>query len=108
MHMKRNLTDIEFLYPKELNLENFVQIPQEEPFSGKAIAYLHALSLRITRDPGIRNYPDVATFAIFCRKDNPVFKFVSQRLQLKMILVVVLALLIALVVIGGGVLGLLR
>jgi hypothetical protein len=68
--MKKNLHNIEFLFPKELDMDSFVQIPREEPFSGDAIAYLHALSLILNKDPRTRNYPDVATFAFFCRKGN--------------------------------------
>ncbi|MCX6249775.1 MAG: acyl-CoA reductase [Bacteroidetes bacterium] len=68
--MMDKLNDIEFLFPKEFNMEKFVQNPQEEPFSVNAIAYLNALSLILNKDPGTKKYPDVATFAFFCRKAN--------------------------------------
>jgi Acyl-CoA reductase (LuxC) len=68
--MKKNLHNIEFLFPKEPDFDSLVQIPREEPFSGNAIAYLHALSLIINKDPRIKNYPDVSTFAFFCRNGN--------------------------------------
>src|ERR1039457_6282543 len=68
--MKKWLTDIEFLFPKELNMEDFIQIPPEEPFSDNAITYLNNLSLIINKDPRTKNFPDVETFAFFCRKTN--------------------------------------
>ena len=68
--MTENLIDIEFLFPKEPSMDNLVQIPGEEPFSGNAIAYLDALAHILNKDPRTKNYPDVATFAFFCRKGN--------------------------------------
>lgn len=70
IRMKEKLTDVEFLFPKDLNMDNFVHIPGEEPFSENAIAYLDALAHILNKDPGTKNYPDVATFAFFCRKGN--------------------------------------
>jgi hypothetical protein len=68
--MKEKLTDIEFLSPKDPDMDNLVQIPGEEPFSENAIAYLDALSHILNKDPRAKNYPDIATFAFFCRKGN--------------------------------------
>ena len=41
-----------------------------QPFSDDVILFLNALSKEINRDPRSRQYPDVATFAFFCRKSN--------------------------------------
>ena len=41
-----------------------------QPFSDDVIAYLNILSSEINKDPLTRFYPDVATFAFFCRKAN--------------------------------------
>src|ERR1035437_6546306 len=68
--MTENLTDIEFLFPKEPSMDNVVHSPGEEPFSENAIAYLDALAHILNKDPRAKNYPDVATFAFFCRKGN--------------------------------------
>ena len=70
MRMMEKLTDIEFLFPTEPGMDNLVHLPGEEPFSENAIAYLDALAHTISKDPGTRKYPDVATFAFFCRKGN--------------------------------------
>jgi len=70
--MNDNLNNVVFLFPKELNLEKFGHGLHEEPFSGKAIAYLNALSLALSEDPRTKNYPDVATFAFFCRRANVI------------------------------------
>ena len=68
--MKKNSHNIEFLFPKEPDIDRLVQTPPEEPFSINAMAYLHALSLILKKDPRIKKHPDVATFAFFCRKGN--------------------------------------
>ena len=41
-----------------------------QPFSDEIITYLDTLSKEIRKDPRIRQFPDVATFAFFCRKSN--------------------------------------
>lgn len=68
--MIEELTDIEFLFPGEPLMDNLVHMPGEEPFSENAIAYLDALSHILNKDPRAKNYPDIATFAFFCRKGN--------------------------------------
>ncbi|MCX6246945.1 MAG: acyl-CoA reductase [Bacteroidetes bacterium] len=68
--MTEKLTDIEFLFPREPGMDNLIHIPGEEPFSENAIAYLDALAHILNKDPGAKNYPEVATFAFFCRKGN--------------------------------------
>lgn len=68
--MNDNLNNIQFLFPKELNLDDFIHISGEEPFSDNAIAYLNDLSHILNNDPRSKNYPDIATFAFFCRKAN--------------------------------------
>jgi len=70
IHMPKKFNDIEFLFPKEFNIDSFIHIPSMEPFSEDSIEYLNALSVLLNKDNGIRAYPDVATFAFFCRKAN--------------------------------------
>ena len=40
------------------------------PFSEDVINYLNALSKVLYNDPRLKQFPDVATFAFFCRKAN--------------------------------------
>ena len=68
--MQKNLKDIEFLHPREFDLDHFVQRPPMVPFSKESIEYLEALNKTLNKDHRIKNYPDVATFAFFCRKAN--------------------------------------
>jgi hypothetical protein len=68
--MTETLTDIEFLFPEEPGMDDFVHIPGEEPFSESAIGYLDALAHILNKDPRTKNYPDVITFSFFCRKGN--------------------------------------
>ena len=68
--MQKSFKDVEFLYPKEFNLNSFIQKTTLEPFSDESIEYLNALSKELNKDRRVRDYPDVATFAFFCRKAN--------------------------------------
>lgn len=68
--MQKNLNEVEFLFPREFNLDLFIQQSPLEPFSEESIEYLNALSLALNKTPNVRDYPDVATFAFFCRKAN--------------------------------------
>ena len=68
--MQQNFNDISFLFPNNLDIEKFKLLPASQPFSEDAVSFLNALSKEITKDPQIRNFPDVATFAFFCRRAN--------------------------------------
>ena len=68
--MRKIFNDIEFLFPKEFDIENFIQSSAIEPFSMESMEYLNALAVELKKAKNIRNYPDVATFAFFCRKAN--------------------------------------
>jgi hypothetical protein len=68
--MHKNFKDLEFVFPKEIDLEAFAKKSSFEPFSELVVNYLHALSKELNKDSNIRNYPDVATFAFFCRRAN--------------------------------------
>ncbi len=68
--MKNYLSDVRFLCPDESGLDRLLQSSSAEPFAENAIAFLHALSLALKNDPETRRYPDVATFAFFCRRAN--------------------------------------
>jgi hypothetical protein len=61
---------IDLLFPKELNWELWKQYKNNEPFSDNVISFLNALSSSILNDQECRPYPDLITFAFFCRKAN--------------------------------------
>ena len=52
------------------NLESFNSIKISRPFSDDLICFLDDLSKTLFKDPRIKQYPDVTTFAFFCRKGN--------------------------------------
>lgn len=58
------------LYPRTIDWDAFVRQHADEPFSESVIAYLNALSAALLKDRDCRLYPDVVTFAFFCRKAN--------------------------------------
>ena len=68
--MQQNFNEITCLFPNTIDVEKFKLLPATQPFAEDAVAFLNALSKEITKDSQIRNFPDVATFAFFCRKAN--------------------------------------
>lgn len=52
------------------NLDDFVSKPSRKIFSDEVIFYLDQLSKILFKDPRSREYPDVGTFAFYCRKGN--------------------------------------
>lgn len=70
--MQKRFKDVDFLFPIDFIVDEFLQIPSNEPFSAIAINYLDALAKTLLKDKKAKVYPDVATFAFFCRKGNIV------------------------------------
>ena len=70
IHMQKNYNEVEFLFPKEIDIEAFTEKSSFEPFSEEVVNYFDALSKELNKDPNIRVYPDVATFGFFCRRAN--------------------------------------
>ena len=70
IHMHKNFNELEFIFPKKIDVEAFAEKSSFEPFSVEAVNYLDALSKELNKDPNIRVYPDVATFGFFCRRAN--------------------------------------
>lgn len=58
------------LFPKHIDWDKFIKQPTDTPFSDSIIEFLSALSGSLMRDKASRLYPDVITFAYFCRKAN--------------------------------------
>lgn len=70
MLMKNQLDNVEFLFPEAPDLNNFVQQSGEEPFSDNAISFLNALSNLLREHVKVNTFPEIATFAFFCRRSN--------------------------------------
>jgi hypothetical protein len=68
--MQLNSNDITTLFPAGFSLPDIRQLSAMEPFCEAAIDFFDQLSKRLNKDPRTRAYPDVATFAFFCRKSN--------------------------------------
>lgn len=61
-----NISNIEWLHGSEETLEERPVVP----FADEVIAELDALSKALMKDHASRQYPDVVTFAFFCRRGN--------------------------------------
>lgn len=70
IHMQQNFDNIDFLFSDKKRLENIKNISSDEIFSEYSISLLSSLSVELYKSHKIRSFPDVATFAFFCRKAN--------------------------------------
>ena len=68
--MQKSFANVINLFPKELDWERWKQQKSDIPFSDAVIEFFNALSALLIKDKEVRNYPDVVTFAFFCRKAN--------------------------------------
>ena len=69
--MQNSFKNVSFLNTVDsFDYESFLKQKPLAPFSSEIIAYLNDLSKLLNKDPRVRQYPDVATFAFFCRKAN--------------------------------------
>ena len=62
--------EVKVLFPASLDLEKLLRLNAIEPFNADGVSFLDELSKALNKDSLIRNFPDVATFAFFCRKAN--------------------------------------
>ena len=58
------------LYPASVDWTDFQNAEPMQPFADEVIEYLNALSAALLKERTSRLYPDVVTFAFFCRKAN--------------------------------------
>lgn len=58
------------LFPKQIEWDSFFSAKPDVPFSDEVLDFLSALSGSLLKDSQSRLYPDVCTFAFFCRKGN--------------------------------------
>jgi hypothetical protein len=73
------------LFPKDIDWEKWKQQRCDIPFSDEVIEFLHALSGMILKDKEAKKYPDVITFAFYCRRANLLAlkkKYLSEELRL--------------------------
>ena len=63
-------SNFSLLFPQSIDWEQFSQYRPDEPFSDKVLEYLNALSSALLKDRERRLFPDVVTFAFFCRQGN--------------------------------------
>ena len=61
-----DISNIEWLHGSMETLEERPVVP----FADEVIEELDALSKALMKDPASRQYPDVVTFAFFCRRGN--------------------------------------
>ena len=66
--MEQNSNTPKVLSGNELDYSEVKYLLPDEVFSEQAIRFLSTLSSELIRHPEARNYPDVTTFAFFCRK----------------------------------------
>jgi hypothetical protein len=77
-HMQKNFENVEFLKTvSNVDYESFILERPLIPFDEEVISYLSSLSKTLNQDTRIREYPDVSTFAFFCRRAN-VFHLKSK------------------------------
>jgi hypothetical protein len=76
--MQADFDNINLLFPTTINWELWKQYSPDEPFSNKVIAFLNALSVSLLKDSSSRAYPDIITFAFFCRKAS-IFALKKQH-----------------------------
>ena len=69
--MLKKFENIDFLNAiSPVDYKLFLRQRPLRPFADEIISYLNALSKTLNKDSRIRQYPDVSTFAFFCRRAN--------------------------------------
>lgn len=63
-------SNYQLLYPDTIVWEEYQKYTPLVPFADEVVEYLNALSASLLKDRESRLYPDVITFAFFCRKAN--------------------------------------
>ena len=66
--MSVNLDKINYIYPKTPNFEVVFSAKAFSPFSDEVMHFLQSLSSKLLQPDDTKVYPDVATFAFWCRK----------------------------------------
>ena len=80
--MEINFSSIKQLYPQKVSFEGLSKEKPLVPFDEKTIEFLNDLSKELINTKEVREYPDVATFAFFCRRGNIISlrkKHISEK-----------------------------
>lgn len=64
------LSLIEYLFPRQIDIAQWLHQSVDIPFSDEVVDFLNSLSQSLLHDTACRIYPDVVTFAFFCRRAN--------------------------------------
>jgi len=75
----------ECLFPREFDFGEWVSQRADVPFSDCVLDYLNALSQGLLKNAACRAFPDVVTFAFFCRRANLLKlkqRYASEELRL--------------------------
>lgn len=64
------LSQIEYLFPQQIDIAQWLHQSVDMPFSDEVVDFLNSLSQSLLHDTACRMYPDVVTFAFFCRRAN--------------------------------------
>lgn len=75
--MQQNSDQVKFIVGEEKTLENLHKMPTLPIFSDEAVTFLEELSKYILKHTANRKYPDVITFAFWCRRGS-VLKMKEQ------------------------------
>lgn len=70
IHMQISTDKIHFLYQGRHNLEEMKKLPPLSIFDEDVCSFLGEYSKLILKDKEAKLYPDIITFAFFCRKSN--------------------------------------
>ena len=60
--------EVKFLFPSVENIEGVVNHKSFTPFDNLVCVFLNEVSRKLLADNEAKAYPDVVTFAFFCRK----------------------------------------
>jgi len=71
MLMPSNFEDVHFLNTSDhWSIDDFKKIRPLPVFSDEVVAYLNSLSRELYKNTNLKHFPDVATFAFYCRRAN--------------------------------------
>ena len=62
--------DIHYLIDTGKSFYDMANLPSFTPFSDKVCSFLDVLSKKLMKNEECKNYPDIITFAFFCRRSN--------------------------------------
>ena len=85
MQQSFDISDLTLLFPQQIIWDEWIKYHPDIVFSEEVMDFLGALSASLLNDRESRIYPDVITFAFFCRKANLLrlkTQYVDESLRL--------------------------